>query len=136
MSADAWARAWESLSPETIPALLALAHPEIRFRDPFQDFSGRARMERMLRHMFKSLEAPRFTVRDIAHGQAGSYLRWDFAFGFRGRALAIEGMSEVHLDDAGLVTAHLDHWDSGSQFYARLPLLGVVVRAIARRAAG
>lgn len=136
MSVEAWARAWEGLAPETVPDLLALAHPEIRFRDPFQDFSGQARMERMLRHMFTSLQAPRFTVRDIAHGQAAFYLRWDFAFGFRGQARAIEGMSEVHLDAAGLVTAHLDHWDSGSQFYARLPLLGAVVRAVARRAAG
>ncbi len=64
-----------------------------------------------------------------------AYLRWDFSFVPRrgGAPWRIEGMSEVHFDAEGRVTAHLDHWDSGSQFYGRLPVLRHVIALIRRR---
>jgi hypothetical protein len=128
----AWGAAWEGLRPGTIDQLLALAAPDIRFRDPFQDVRGRESLKRVLAHMFARVENPRFVVTDRAFGIEAGYLRWEFSWA-GGR---IEGMSEVHLAADGLVTAHLDHWDSGSQFYATLPVLGPVIRLIARRVAG
>ncbi|GIK88582.1 MAG: hypothetical protein BroJett026_40630 [Betaproteobacteria bacterium] len=44
-------------------------------------------------------------------------------------------MSEVAIAADGRVSAHLDHWESGMQVYARLPLLGTAIRAVARRIA-
>jgi len=75
-------------------------------------------------------------VTDRAFGIEAGYLRWTFAWGAGAGGGRIEGMSEVHLGADGLVTAHLDHWDSGSQFYATLPVLGPVIRLVARRVAG
>lgn len=128
----AWGSAWEGLRPGTIDLLLALAAPDIRFRDPFQDVRGREALRRVLTHMFERVANPRFAVTDRAFGIEAGYLRWVFTW-TGGR---IEGMSEVHLGADGLVTAHLDHWDSGSQLYARLPVLGPVIRLVSRRIAG
>ena len=41
-------------------------------------------------------------------------------------------MSEIHIGDDGLVTAHIDHWDSASQLLVRLPLIGLLLRPAMR----
>ena len=46
--------------------------------------------------------------------------------------LDLEGMSEIHIGDDGLVTAHIDHWDSASQLLSRLPLIGLILRPALR----
>jgi steroid delta-isomerase len=131
----AWGEAWQRLAPETITDLLALAAEDIRFRDPFHDLRGRDAFERVLRHLFTSVAEPRFVVTDHAVGVAAGYLRWTFTWRRAGRTRSIEGVSEITVAPDGRIAAHLDHWDSGMQVYARLPLLGVAVRAVARRVA-
>lgn len=131
----AWSEAWQRLTPDTIPRLVALAAADIRFRDPFQEIRGRDAFARMLRHMFATVSEPRFVVTDHALGIAAGYLRWSFSYGRAGSVQTIEGMSEIAFAADGLVSAHIDHWDSGMQVYARLPLLGLAIRAIARRIA-
>lgn len=131
-----YADAYEALAPDTIDGLCALVAPDVRFRDPFSDFTGRERLAAVFRHMFEGLSEPAFAVSDIAVGERAAYLRWDFTFSYRGRAYRIEGMSEVRFDDDGLVTEHLDHWDSGSQVYLHVPVLGRVIAFIRRKLAG
>ena len=74
-------------------------------------------------------------LRDRALSGRIAYLRWDFSFAPRkgGRPWHIEGMTEVHFDEQDRVAAHLDHWDSGSQFYGRLPLLRHAIGLVRRR---
>ena len=128
--------AYEALAPDTIDALCALVAPDVRFRDPFSDFAGRERLAAVFRHMFEGLSEPSFTVTDIAVGDHAAYLRWDFTFSYRGRGFRIEGMSEVRFGEDGLVSEHLDHWDSGSQVYLHVPVLGRVIAFIRRKLAG
>jgi steroid delta-isomerase len=128
-------RFWETLSPDGLAGLRALAAPDMRFADPFNDISGVERVIAMLARMFEDLDTPRFEVLDRAASGRVWYLRWRFVARLKGRATrwTVEGMTEVHYDAAGRVTAHLDHWDAGSQFYARLPLLGWLIGLVRRR---
>jgi len=128
-------RFWETLTPDGLGALRALATPGMRFADPFNDISGVERVVAMLARMFDELDAPRFEVLDRAASGRIWYLRWRFVARPKGRATpwTIEGMSEVHYDAAGRVAAHLDHWDAGSQFYGRLPVLGWLIGLVRRR---
>ena len=62
-----------------------------------------------------------------------AYLRWDFTFSPKGRVedvWKITGMSEVAFDQDLKVISHIDHWDAGEQFYARLPVLGWLIRLV------
>jgi steroid delta-isomerase len=131
----AWGEAWQGLTPETVPTLVARAAADIRFRDPFQEIHGRDAFARMLRHMFATIPNPRFVVTDHALGIAAGYLRWTFTYGRSGAIRTINGVSEIGFAPDGLVSSHTDHWDSGMQVYARLPVLGPAIRAIARRIA-
>lgn len=86
---------------------------------------------------FADTTGMRFEVIDLARRGPRGFILWRMYF--RPRRLGgsadwlVEGVSEVHLDARGLVTVHLDHWDSGAQFYARLPLIGWLVRLVRRR---
>lgn len=137
----AYAAWWEALTPESVSAGRALLAPGVRFKDPFQDIVGVDRVEAMLRHMFASIEAPRFRTLDAALGRSAGYLRWRFTGRRRGAraatpGFAIEGMSEVMFDATGRVAAHTDHWDAASQIYEGVPMLGTVLRFAKRKALG
>jgi hypothetical protein len=41
-------------------------------------------------------------------------------------------MTEVRVASDGLITHHIDHWDSASQLLQKLPFIGIVARAILR----
>lgn len=127
-AAEAYGRFFETLTPAALDDLERFVVPDVHFVDPFNDVVGSAAMRRILARMFADLPDVRFTVTDIAVGRAG-YLRWRFT----GGRWAFEGVSELHFADDERGRRHLDHWDAAGQLYARLPLLGSVIRAVRRR---
>lgn len=131
----AYADFYETLTPDSLERLDALCAADVRFRDPFNDVTGVAAYRAVLADMFERVRAPAFEVVDWAVSGRVAYLRWIFTFTRRkgGSPWRIEGMSEVHFDGRGRVAAHLDHWDSGAQFYARLPIVGSLVEFVRRR---
>jgi hypothetical protein len=136
-AARAYADFFEQLGPDSLARLEELCAPQVRFQDPFNDVSGIDGVRRVFEKMFEDVAEPSFAVTDIACSGRSAYLRWTFDFRPRkgGAPWRIEGMSEVTFDADGRVVDHIDHWDSGRQFYARLPVIGAVVRWIARRLA-
>ena len=128
---------YEGLTPDSLDPLEPLCAPDVRFCDPFNDVVGVAAYRAILADMFERVADPRFQVTDWACSGRVAYLRWTFTFApSDDRApWRIDGMSEVHFDDRLRVSAHLDHWDSGAQFYARLPVLGHLIRLVRRRLA-
>ena len=136
---ERYADAFANLAPDTMDALLATVSPDVRFTDPFNDVTGHAAFRAIFAHMFETCEAPRFHILDIAHGTSAdgqrAYLRWRMSGRLRSwphTSLDFEGMSEVHVGSAGLIAAHIDHWDSASQLLARLPVIGGMLRPILR----
>lgn len=133
----AYAAYYEAMTPANVGALRALVTADVHFKDPFNDVRGVEHMERCLASAFKDATDVRFQVLDTALSGRVAYLRWRFWCKPRRLNLqepwVIDGMSEVRFDEAGLVMEHLDHWDAGAQFYARLPLLGAVIRWVAKR---
>ena len=129
----AYARYFESLTPESLPGLGALVTDDIHFRDPFNDVRGRDALIHIFEHMFRTTQNAKFTVLRIAADEAGGILEWVFDFEVRGRAMHIAGTSVVTLSEDGRVAAHIDHWDVAGQLYATLPLIGPVIRWITGR---
>lgn len=131
---DAYVVFWETVTPAALDRLDQVFAPDIRFQDPFNDSRGYDALRGVLMSMFRHLDEARFVVTRAADAGDGIWLlRWDFTCRFRGRDWQLPGMSEVWLGDDGRATIHIDHWDSGTHFYARLPLLGGLIRLIRRR---
>ncbi len=135
-----YAAFYESLSPETLPQLRDLVMPDVRFRDPFNEVTGVEPMLRIFAAMYEDCTDIRFTITGSVQQQDKAFLIWRFYF--RPRRLKVsqpwevEGVTELHFTADGRIAAHLDHWDAGSQFYGRLPLLGPVIRFLRRRLGG
>ena len=124
---------YETLAPENLEQLDALYHPDVYFKDPFHETTGRDALRTIFGRMFEFLDAPRFTITERFQQDAEAVLLWRFDFGYRGRRLCIEGCSHLRFGADGRVVYHRDHWDAAEQLYERLPLVGAVLRGIKRR---
>ena len=127
-----WAAAFSAPMPGGLPALLALATEDIHFTDPFNDVRGKPALTAILEDMLERSDAPSFAVHDITASDRAGYIRWSFSCIPKGRKdmWQFEGMSEIHIAEDGRVKAHYDHWDSGAQLYAKLPVIGWIIRRI------
>lgn len=131
-------RSFETLSPESVAVLDTLYAPNARFKDPFNDVKGLPGIQRIFRHMFVSLNDPRFVITGrIQQGQQ-CFLTWEFHFGFKrfktGQPQCILGGSHLVLDEAGRITLHRDFWDAAEELYEKLPLVGGLMRWLKARA--
>ena len=136
---DAYVKAFTSLRPGNIDTLLALVEIDVVFVDPFNNLRGKAAFGAVFKHMFETTIEPQFTVSDVALSKMRdrhvTYLRWQMTArtkGWPSVPLELEGMSEIHIGDTGLVSHHIDHWDSASQLLSKLPFIGALVRQIMR----
>lgn len=134
---DRIANTFELLSPAGVETLGAIYTPDARFKDPFNDVQGLAEIQRIFRHMYASLDSPRFVVTGrIVQGEQ-CFLTWEFHFAFknfqRGKAQRILGASHLVLDGEGRITLHRDYWDAAEELYEKLPVVGGLMRWLKRR---
>lgn len=125
----------EALTPERLPELSAYLAPEARFKDPFNDVTGREAVLRVFAKIFQDVTDVAFTARDLVCGDGACFFAWTLRCRRRrnGRPLTFEGVTELRLDAQGRIVAHIDHWDAASQLYARLPVLGRLLGGLRRR---
>ena len=132
----AYADYFGSLSRENVGDLENLSVTDFYFEDPFNKIAGRDRIIKMFDHMFDQVADPRFEILSVSWSETApvAILKWRFT-GDGGRLGKIDfpGMSEITFNDEGLATHHVDYWDSGTYFYAKLPLLKQVINFIKKR---
>ncbi|MDE2604310.1 MAG: nuclear transport factor 2 family protein [Burkholderiales bacterium] len=130
---------FETLAPQDVARLGEFYMPDAWFKDPFHEVRGLGEVQRIFAHMFEALQAPRFivTARIVQGDQC--FLAWEFRFAFRswrrGREQVVRGGSHLGLAADGRVAWHRDYWDAAEELYGKLPLLGGLMRWLARRAA-
>lgn len=129
---------YERLQPADLGRLGALYADGVYFKDPFNEVRGVPAIERIFRHMFEQVDAPRFVIHDaVIQGEQG-FVTWDFRFRmrrFNRDEQVIRGASHLRFDMAGLVVFHRDYWDAAEELYEKLPVLGGLMRFLRRRAA-
>jgi limonene-1,2-epoxide hydrolase len=129
---------FETISLDTLAHVRALYAPTAWFKDPFNEVKGVAAIENIFRHMFEQVHTPHFVIHDIALHEDGAFLTWDFRFrrtGRHGEHEVIRGATHVRYDRVGRVTYHRDYWDAAEELYAKLPVLGGLMRFLRRRLA-
>lgn len=140
MSREALARLrayWETLSRERVAAIASVYADDAYFRDPFNEVRGLDALRKVFDHMYDSLDEPRFRIIEtILEGDA-AVLIWDFEFRVKKWkpevTQTIHGLSHVRFGPDGRVTYHRDYWDAAGELYAKLPVVGPLMRYLARR---
>lgn len=126
---------YEQITPASLSALPELYAPRARFKDPFNDVRGVEAIRTVFRHMFDTLDEPRFVVkRRLVQGRE-CCLTWEFHFRFKRAAQTqtVRGVTYLLLDRHGRVLQHRDYWDAAEELYEKLPLLGALMRWLKRR---
>jgi hypothetical protein len=129
---------FEQLRCEDLPRLGRFYAADTRFKDPFNEVVGVEAVAGIFRHMFDTLDEPRFVVRDVIVQGDQAFLAWDFLFRMRRfdrGGQCIRGASHLRFGPDGLITEHRDYWDAAEELYEKLPLVGGLMRWLKRRAA-
>lgn len=133
-SSNLYIQLFEELSVEGLEGIDKFVSSNIQFKDPFNEFSGLNDFRHLLFKTLNDFKDPIFTVTHRAWSNNILFLRWSFRGEIRWlNHWEVEGMSEIRFDDHGLVCQHIDYWDASEQFYAKLPLIGTIIRLIQRR---
>jgi hypothetical protein len=130
---------FETISPEQLSQIDTLYAPDCRFKDPFNEVQGTRAIHGIFAAMFRQVRSPRFFVRQWLMDETQAFLTWDFEFqlgrGRGGQLLRIHGASRLVFDEQGRIVLHRDYWDAAEELYEKLPLLGVLMRWLKKRAA-
>lgn len=126
---------YEALTPESLASIGDHYAADARFKDPFNEVHGIDAIRRVFAHMFATLREPRFRVTDRVADERGALLVWEFRFGAGRREYLVRGASHLRFDALGKVAYHRDYWDTAEELYAKVPLLGALMRALRRRLA-
>jgi len=127
---------YEALRPATVEHIRSLYASNASFKDPFNEVTGHAAIERIFEHMFEQVDAPRFVVESAVCEGDSAFLGWTMTYRQRGRAgpeAAIRGCTALRFDAGGRVAWHRDYWDAAEELYEKVPLLGALMRALRRR---
>ena len=130
---QAYARFFEKMTPDTLGSMKQFLADDVVFTDPFNTLYGPDAFVAIFTHMYAVMKKPRFDILDVAVSEKAGFIKWRMTGELRSRPsfqLDLKGMSEVQFNDAGLVTAHFDHWDSAHQLLAKLPIIGWLVRRL------
>jgi steroid delta-isomerase len=129
---------FEHLSPQTLDRLPQFYAADAEFKDPFNEVRGTDAIAHIFRHMFSQVDAPRFAVGSSFRGEDGVMLLWDFHFRSRGplapQAMSVRGATHLRFDGQGRIILHRDYWDAAEELYAKLPLVGWLMRGLQRQA--
>lgn len=129
---------YENLSLADVERLGNFYASDAYFKDPFNEVYGVEAIQRIFRHMFKQLEAPRFRICErIVDADGSAVLIWEFWFrsSLLGGEQVLRGASHLRFNDEGKVSLHRDYWDASEELYAKIPVLGGLVRLLRRHLA-
>ena len=107
------------------------------FRDPFNEVRGVPAIRAIFERMFDQLADCRFRVIETIADPGGAMMTWDMTFRFRrirpDVLQAMHGATHLRFDTRGLVVYHRDYWDAAGELYAKLPIIGSLIRLLERR---
>lgn len=128
---------YQGLTPDRLSELEACYAPDAYFKDPFNEVRGVPAIRRIFEHMFTALQAPRFVITQQIVQDHRAFLEWEFRFRLSRWKPEVEqcikGASSLSFDEQGRVSHHRDYWDAAEELYAKLPLLGVLMRWLRRQ---
>lgn len=136
LALNAYCEAFAHLQLSTLHStLMPLLSDDVRFKDPFNDVTGKPNVSAIFEHMFATLQHPAFTIEHTALAGHVGYIHWQFHFATQGKEYGIQGLSQVTFNAQGFMSQHLDFWDPAEHVYTHVPVLGWALKKIASKLA-
>ena len=129
---DSYCHFFENLNADNVDLIEELFAVNAVFKDPFNHVCGHAAIRRIFEHLLKEYPKTKFSVIESVAMNDVAYLQWHF-HPDSSKSLEIAGVSRVQFSDCGEVILHQDYWDSMSELYVKLPLIGSVANWLTKR---
>ena len=128
---------YQTLTPESIEHLPDLYSANAYFKDPFNEVREVAAIQGIFAHMFRQVKEPRFLITDRIAEASCAMLAWEFSFCANphnnGERQTIRGVSHLKFDPDGKISFHRDYWDAAEELYAKLPIIGLLMRGLRKK---
>jgi hypothetical protein len=126
------------LSEENIRAKARKVYsPDAYLNDTLKESIGIDRIEAYFIETARAAEEITAKVEDVAESGGNYYFRWTMDVRFKkfkkGETVRSIGMSHIRFNSAGQVVLHQDYWDSGSNLFEHIPVVGWLIRRIKAR---
>lgn len=130
-------RYFDTMNPDAVARIGVVYTEDAFFKDPFNEVRGVAAIEDIFRRMYVSLIEPRFAVVNRIATEDQAMLEWNFHFRIRRYrpdvVQTVHGVSHLRFADDGRIAYHRDYWDTAEELYAKLPVIGGVMRFLRAR---
>ncbi|WP_411827181.1 nuclear transport factor 2 family protein [Luteolibacter sp. AS25] len=111
--------------------------PDAYLNDTLVTHRGPEEIKAYFLETSETMETYEVTIDDTVSSGQEHYIRWTMIFTAPalngGKPVESIGISHVRLNPAGQVVMHQDFWDSGTNIYGQLPVLGGMIETIRRR---
>jgi hypothetical protein len=111
--------------------------PKLYFNDTLKTIRDVDTLEKYFLTSDDAMSAYGLKVEQTISTPEGVFVRWRMDVTFRrfhkGQVQSSIGISHIRFDKNGLVVYHQDYWDSGTNLYEKIPVLGALIRAVKRR---
>lgn len=128
---------FERLAPGDVAQMRAIYTDDAFFKDPFNEVHRVDDIAAIFGRMFDALAEPRFVVVNRVVDGSQAMLEWDFLFRIRRfrphETWTVHGVSHLRFAPDGRIAYHRDYWDTAEELYAKLPLLGGLMRFLRHR---
>ena len=131
---------YENISPQSVAEFHRYYAEDAYFKDPFNEVRGLPAIRQIFTHMFHQVAEPRFLIVDRVVDENGALLVWEFhcriALCGSSQPQVVRGASHLKFDADGKVSWHRDYWDAAEELYAKLPVIGWLMRRLKNRLSG
>lgn len=137
LSVDRIVGYFESMSPDGLDRLAQVYAEDASFKDPFNEVTGLPAIRRIYEHMYEALIEPRFRIVNRIVDGSQAMFEWDFEFRIRSwkphETWTVHGTTHLRFGPDGRIVYHRDYWDTAEELYAKLPVIGVLMRFLRRK---
>jgi len=128
---------YRELGVNNLTSLNQIYHPNIEFRDPLHLVHGLDDLLRYFDSLYANLAHCVFNIDNVFSSANQAAIYWTMTYRHpklnQGRDIVVEGHSYL-LEQDNKVIMHRDYLDVGAMLYEHIPLLGLAVKTVKRRA--
>lgn len=128
---------YRELLPASVEAMSTVYDAGVVFTDPVHRIAGLPALQEYTRQLLVNVRECRFECHRWIIDGDDALVQWVMHLrhpGLRGgTAIAVNGVSRLHINSDGRIDEHEDFYDLGAMVYENIPLLGAAVRSVKRR---
>lgn len=121
---------YQKLNADSVHKIHQFYSADTYFKDPFHEFFALTPLVDLYVEMFKKVKNPRFIITKEFFNESNNelVLFWDFQFIALGKTITIAGNTLFKFNHEGKINYHVDYWDSVSELWLKIPIIGIVVK--------